>query len=263
MPSPHRDGTLEQGVRGTMMKRLLALLAAITVPLLSPLHAQVAQTAKVVSACSAQSYTAGTNNYITVKTTGDLCSGGGAVPVGTADINLKQVNGQTVNVGTGAAGTGTQRVTTSTDSSVNVVPTGTNITITPTIQNAQYVSGNCMGGFQTVALGTAASVLNQVNLLSKGGLATAKQIYLFSANPSGSTCTDKSTFTLAAADVSKVMSIFSLTPAAPTGTTVTFAAQTSVGLGVPSGGTIYAAVVDTATETPGSTSDLVLNFSAF
>lgn len=35
----------------------------------------------------------------------------------TGDINLKQVNGATVNVGAGAAGTGTQRVTTSTDSS--------------------------------------------------------------------------------------------------------------------------------------------------
>lgn len=44
-----------------------------------------------------------------------------ATPTGTQDVNLKQVNGQTVDVGTGAAGTGTQRVTTSTDSTVQVV----------------------------------------------------------------------------------------------------------------------------------------------
>lgn len=47
-------------------------------------------------------------------------------PSGTGDVNLKQVNGQTVNVGTGAAGTGTQRVTTSTDSTIGTVTTITN-----------------------------------------------------------------------------------------------------------------------------------------
>lgn len=43
---------------------------------------------------------------------------GSFTPTGTQDENLKQVNGATVNVGTGAASTGTQRVTTSTDSTV-------------------------------------------------------------------------------------------------------------------------------------------------
>lgn len=37
-------------------------------------------------------------------------------PSGTGDVNVKQVNGATVNVGSGAAGTGTQRVILSTDS---------------------------------------------------------------------------------------------------------------------------------------------------
>lgn len=141
--------------------------------------------------------------------------------------------------------------------------TGTNVAVTPTIQNASYASGNCMGGFQTVAMGTSASVLNAITLASKGGLATAKQLYLFSANPTGSTCTDKSTFTIAAADVSKVIATVSLTPTAPTGTTITFATAGSQGYGLPSGGTFYVAIVETATETPASTSDLVLTFSAF
>lgn len=141
--------------------------------------------------------------------------------------------------------------------------TGADVADTPTIQNAAYANTNCMGGFQTVALGTSQSVLSALTLSSKGGLATAKQIYIFSANPTGSTCTDKSTFTLAAADVSKLITTVSLTPVAPTGTTVTTATASGLGLGIPSGGTIYVAVVETTTETPGSTSDLVLSFSSF
>lgn len=41
-------------------------------------------------------------------------------PSGTQDENLKQVNGVAVNVGTGAAGTGTQRVAVATDSQLGV-----------------------------------------------------------------------------------------------------------------------------------------------
>jgi hypothetical protein len=142
-------------------------------------------------------------------------------------------------------------------------PTGANVSITPTIQNASYVSGNCMGGFQTVATGTSTSVLNAITLASKGGLATAKQVYIFSANPSASTCTDKGTFTINSADVSKVIATTSITPAAPTGTTITFGTASSLGYGIPSGGTVYIAIVETTTETPASVSDLILNVTAF
>lgn len=58
-------------------------------------------------------------------------------PSGTQAANLTQVNTAAVNVGTGAAGTGTQRVTTSTDSTIgtvtavtaitNALPAGTNV----------------------------------------------------------------------------------------------------------------------------------------
>ncbi|TXH15066.1 MAG: hypothetical protein E6R03_07965 [Hyphomicrobiaceae bacterium] len=45
---------------------------------------------------------------------------------GTSDVNLVEVDGETVDVGTGAAGLGTQRVTTSTDSTIGTVTTVTN-----------------------------------------------------------------------------------------------------------------------------------------
>ena len=146
---------------------------------------------------------------------------------------------------------------------VETLATGKNVADTPTIQNASYVSGNCMGGFQTVVLGSSASVLSGIGLSSQGGLATAKQIYVFDANPSGSTCTDKSTFTIATADLSKLVTTFQITPAAPTGTTKTNGVSSNLGLGIPSGGTNYIAIVETTTETPASASDLVLNVSAF
>lgn len=50
--------------------------------------------------------------------TGTAISSAAVTISGTVDENLKQVNGAAVNVGTGAAGTGTQRVSVSSDSSI-------------------------------------------------------------------------------------------------------------------------------------------------
>lgn len=47
---------------------------------------------------------------------------------GASSENIAQVNGQSVNVGTGAAGTGTLRVTTSTDSTIGTVTTLSTLT---------------------------------------------------------------------------------------------------------------------------------------
>lgn len=107
-------------MRLTAVRKCFALLGGLLASLaaLAPAHAQVAQTAKVVASCGNQSYTAGTANYVTVDTTGKACSAATSTPSGTADVNLKQVNGVTVNVGVGAASTGTQRVAVSTDSSI-------------------------------------------------------------------------------------------------------------------------------------------------
>lgn len=179
------------------------------------------------------------------------------------NVNLAQVAGTATATGTGASNAGTQRVTVSSDSSIIVTATGNDVSVTPTIQNASYISGNNMGGLQTIALGTSVSVLSQVTLASQGGLVTGKVIYLFFANPTGSTFTDKGTFTIATADLSKILDIFTITPTVPTGTTKSFGAASNLALGIPSGGTIYLAIVETVTETPASTTDLVLTLSAF
>lgn len=139
---------------------------------------------------------------------------------------------------------------------------------TPTVQAAAYASGNCIGGFRPVTVtlnnGQPGLVVN-FRISSISGQIPAITIYLFDANPAGSTCTDKSTFTLAAADVDKLLAAPSaITLAAPTGTTVTMAENAftpprpfisggSTGSGVK---TIYYGLVSGSVFTPGSTTDI-------
>ena len=137
------------------------------------------------------------------------------------------------------------------------------VATTPAIQNAAYALGNCMGGFQAVAVARysgAPGILNRFILASNGGGTTPLTIYVFGQNPTGSTCTDKSTFTLAAADISKqICAPFALTPAAPVGTTVTMAENASMQCHFITSGNanIYIAIVSGGAWTPASTTDLV------
>lgn len=238
-----------------------AQATAVTLPyVFSPSGQQVTSTAAVLTdSAGAEKGTAG-NPVITSGASSTTACGGVTC---AKDASVTAVAAQLPSTLGAKTSANSLSIAPASDATFPAATTGANVSVTPTIQNAAYATTNCMGGFQTVALGTSVSVLSQIGILSKGGLATAKLLYVFSANPTGSTCTDKSTFTLAAADVSKVMLIVSLTPAATTGTSVSSAFASNLGLGVPSGGTVYLAIVDTATETPATTGDLVANFSAF
>jgi hypothetical protein len=136
-------------------------------------------------------------------------------------------------------------------------------TVTPTLQTAAYASGNCMGGFQAIPAARAAGgsgVLSSLALISNGGSAIAKQIYVFSANPGSSTCVDRASFSIAAADRAKLVTTFQLTPAAPSGATWSEAEQANLARSFVTGAdaNLYVAIVETGAETPASTSDLVL-----
>lgn len=136
--------------------------------------------------------------------------------------------------------------------------------VTPTVQNAQYVPGNCMGGFQPISVGSTAGlsgILNKITMISKGADTAAKQLYVFTSNPSSSTCTDKGAFTIAAADLPKWIATLPMTLAVPSGGAASEAEASSLGDHfVTSGNTdLYVAIVEAATSTPASTSDLLLN----
>lgn len=116
-----------------MFRKLLFALALI-VPTVGASYAQTAAQANV-GFLLAQGSTY--NGYTCPSTATSPCFvqygstvpvSGSLTPSGTQDENLKQVNGATVNVGVGAASTGTQRVTTSTDSTIGTVTAVTSIT---------------------------------------------------------------------------------------------------------------------------------------
>lgn len=119
---------------GASVNRLFLAFLAAGALLLAAVPA-VAQSspglAVVVAACGTppSTYTAGQNRPLTQNTSGQTCGNSTSTPSGTQNTNLAQVNGATVNVGVGAAGTGTQRVTTSTDSTIGTKPVA--LTIIP------------------------------------------------------------------------------------------------------------------------------------
>lgn len=146
------------------------------------------------------------------------------------------------------------------------------VTSTPTVQNAAYSSGNALGTWQQIAAFRTTTqpsgILDYAAVWSKGGSTVAITIYGFlksSANLT-STCTDKSAFVLAAADIAALIPGFpiTLTPAAPTGATATTAAQSIVASvknadGTASQNLTFCAVAG-GSVTPATTSDLVFSF---
>lgn len=138
---------------------------------------------------------------------------------------------------------------------------------TPVVQNASYSSGNAMGGLQTVPFFNPSPALSGIfdnfAITSKGGATTALTIYIYLANPTGTTCTDKNAFSEGAADISKrAMAPFVLTPAViGVGTTASAAQQTQVvsvqNLDTIPTANLYFCIVAGGTVTPATTSDLV------
>lgn len=146
------------------------------------------------------------------------------------------------------------------------------VTNTPTVQNAAYSASNAIGGWQQLTFfrntTQPSGILDYVQVASKGGSTVALTVYGFtksSANLS-STCTDKSAFSLAAADLSALIPGFpvTLTPATTQGTTITSASQSVITSvknsdSTPSTNLTFCVVVG-GSVTPATTSDLVFNF---
>jgi hypothetical protein len=114
------------------------------------------------------------------------------------------------------------------------IPAGTNyigstgssiqtpITLSTSV-TTNYVSGNCIGGFQAITVANyngQSGFITQFMLNGLQALTASSTVYLFNANPSSSTCTDKGTFLLSATDLQKLIAPpTSMTLAVPTGMT--------------------------------------------
>lgn len=149
------------------------------------------------------------------------------------------------------------------------------VQVASTVTASAYSAGNALGGLQTIA--GAARVSGSLGAAGTGGIITGAQlnskaaqsgvqvdIFIFDANPTASTCTDKTAFVLATADFDKVVGMLTV-PSAQANGAGWFSGGTG-SLGVPtyfpvtydlaSSTSIYACAVVRAALTPASTSDI-------
>ena len=108
------------------------------------------------------------------------------------------------------------------------------ISVPMTVTASAYIASKSLGGLYTVPVfrsGLSGARLQWASVRSSSGVTPTLTIYVFNANPTGSTCTDTSSFALVAADVPKLVYTSSLTLAAPQGSTPT-AGTTAMNLGL-------------------------------
>jgi hypothetical protein len=141
---------------------------------------------------------------------------------------------------------------------------------TPAVAAGAHASGQSVGGLQTIAAFRTAGgtgILNNISVWSKGGATAPLTLYIFNANPTGTTCIDNGAFVLGAADISKLIATTPpvLTPAVVgVGTTATSASQqlpVNVVNGDSTVNLYVCAVVGGSGMTPASTSDLIFKFA--
>jgi hypothetical protein len=130
---------------------------------------------------------------------------GAATAAGVAAINTTlgtpmQATGGTVGIAAGTNAIG------------SIIGRTTMVTVTPAVtSNGAYAAGNEIGGVLTFAIGGAGSgTLMSMRVTSRSVLATALKAYIFSANPSNTTWTDKTAPAINAADIASLLAVIPL-----------------------------------------------------
>lgn len=143
-----------------------------------------------------------------------------------------------------------------------------NSSVIPTVQNAAYAAGQSLGGLQTISIGSTSGlsgILTSIRVASKGGSTVGVVAYVWSKNPSGTTCTDKTNFVVSQADNEfLVVSPQSITPAliaSAQDTTTYGGASGLVGnfVNQSSNTNLYLCLLANASVTPATTTDLRIN----
>ena len=155
------------------------------------------------------------------------------------------------------------------------------VQVAQTVTASAYSAGNALGGLMTVA--NAARVSGAAGAGGTGGILTGLQlnsktiqsavqvdVFIFDANPTGSTCTDKTAFVIATADFDKVVGILTI-PSTPANGAGWFGATTTGAVGIPSyfpvaydlasSTSIYACAVVRAAITPAATTDVSFKYN--
>lgn len=140
-------------------------------------------------------------------------------------------------------------------------------TITPTLTaNSAYAAGNGIGGIQTLTVPPARMLLQNLVISDAAAQASALEILLFNAQPSGGTYSNKVALALAAADQAKLVGHLSVgssdwkTVGGMSVVSVKPGAQVMAGLG--NGGTLYMLIAVGGTSTPTWTGTAQLSLTA-
>jgi hypothetical protein len=155
---------------------------------------------------------------------------------------------------------------------------GVQVAQTVTASSA-YTSGNAVGGLMTIAgaarvsgalgSGGTGGILQNVAVNSKSVQTGAMEVWIFNANPSGSTCTDKTAFSLVVADFDKVIGIAPVPGTAANNSgwfsggtaSVGMAANLALAYDLSSATSLFACLVTRSTPTFTATTDISLKFN--
>lgn len=141
------------------------------------------------------------------------------------------------------------------------------VTVTPTVTaSSAYTAGNEVGGLLAFAnaVGTAlGGIVQSITVTSKSVQTTAFKLYLFSANPTNSTWTDKAAPAINAADLPSLLGVYTIGAADSGLGTMTVWNLDGVSKSFRSSTTsLYGVLVAIGTPTFASTSDVSVTVSA-
>ena len=91
---------------------------------------------------------------------------------------------------------------------------GFDIVVAPTVTSGAYSGGDIVGGVLTFPVGDGINsvvVVTGVTVAVKAAVTSALKLVLFNANPTGTTTTDNAAYSLAVADVLKVVGVIDFT----------------------------------------------------
>lgn len=137
--------------------------------------------------------------------------------------------------------------------------------VTPTVTASAYSAGNVVGGLLTFTnmLDTSLSgILHSVRVVCKSVQTTQLKLYIFNANPTGSTFTDKSAPSIAAADFDKLIGRWTLdSPDSGLGTHTVWNLENVGKIVTASASTLYGVLVTVSAMTPTSSSDYSISIA--
>ncbi len=140
------------------------------------------------------------------------------------------------------------------------------IAVTPTVTAGAYSTGQVIGGVLTVAAilreNTRTGYLTSVRITTKVANTVQIDAFIFNANPTSSTTTDNGAFSLHDSDRAKLKGVVRVDSWVAAGTPSVGYKEARVPLTGAAADDIYVVLVIRGAHTPGSTSDLTVEFTA-